>query len=123
MDIKRIVAATLLTSAFSAAAATNQGGSVLDTCVELGTDRDITLRGDTSSFTLRDGETQYLVTLRGTCNALRSAEQVSIGTRGVGGRICPKGTKVETRYDICTVKRIEKIDAGNLQAREDHVPH
>ena len=119
MDIKRLIAATLLASA-AAVAAADEGTSVLDTCVDLGPDREITRHGDTSSFTLRDGETHYSVALRGDCNALRSAETVSIGTRGVGGRICPKGTKVQTRYDICSVKRIEKIDAGNLQARENH---
>ena len=121
MDIKRLVATTLLASAFSVAAA-NENASALGTCVDLGADREITRHGDTSSFTLRDGDTQYLVTLRDTCNALRSAEKVSIGTRGVGGRICPKGTKVETRYDICSVKKIERIDAGDLQARADYVP-
>ncbi|UWX03403.1 hypothetical protein H1235_08975 [Pseudoxanthomonas sp. NC8] len=90
MDIKRLFAASLLASAVSIASA-GEGTSLLTTCVDLGADREIMRPADTSSFMLRDGEVHYRVALRGTCNGMRSADVVSIGTRGVPGRVCPRG--------------------------------
>lgn len=122
MDTKRMIAAALLAGVASLANA-GETTTPLETCVDLGPDRDIERHGDASSFTLRDGDTRYLVTLRETCNALRSAETVSITSDGTDGRICPQGTRVQTRDDLCGVARIEEIDdAGHRIARRDPDP-
>ncbi|MBO9715880.1 MAG: hypothetical protein J7507_03515 [Pseudoxanthomonas sp.] len=117
MDTKRLIAAILLVSAGSIASA-EEIPAAPAACVDLGPDRDIVRHGDTSLFTLRDGGTRYLVALRGTCNSMRSAQTVSIRTRGVDGRLCPHGTTVQTRHDICTVKRFEQIDASAPRGSE-----
>ncbi|GAB3504872.1 hypothetical protein [Pseudoxanthomonas daejeonensis] len=107
MDTKRFLAAAFL--AGIAFAATANEAPALTTCIDLGPDRDITRHGSTSSFSLRDGESYYHVELRGACHSLASARSVSIRSQGVDNRVCPKGTRVQTRYDICQVKRIEAI--------------
>jgi hypothetical protein len=99
MDIQRILAAALVASAVSVASA-NENTSLLPHCVDLGPDRDIVRNGSTSSFTLRDGDTHYLVALRVTCNSMRPARSVSVRADGVDGRLCPSGTRVQTRHDI-----------------------
>lgn len=118
MDTKRLLAAVLLAASVSAVHATgNDEASRLTTCLDLGPDRDVARTGNNSSFVLRDGDRHYLVSLRGTCNSMASARSVSIRAGGVDNRLCPKGTTVQTRYDICSVKQVEQIEPAHTAAR------
>lgn len=118
MDTRHMIATALLAGASTVAFA-GETATQLDTCVDLGPDRDIVHQGDASSFTLRDGDVRYRVTLRETCTSLRSARTVSIAAHGTDGRICPRGTRVQTRDDLCAVERIDEIDAGYRIAHRD----
>ncbi|WP_372013659.1 hypothetical protein [Pseudoxanthomonas sp. 10H] len=108
MDTKHAISAILLAGAASIAQAKDPGPPIGE-CVDLGPDRDVLRTGNMSALTLRDGTRYYLIELRDACNSLRSVDAVSIRARGVDGRICPTGTRVQTGQDICLVKRIREL--------------
>jgi hypothetical protein len=117
MDItkKRRWIAVLLAGTLAPAAYASE--NALTDCVDLGDDREIVRSGSSESFLLRDGDTHYLVSLRGGCG-LTTASKIEIKTDGAGNRLCATGSKVQTNRAICQVAGVETIGAEQFAQRK-----
>lgn len=116
MDIKRRWIAALLTGILVPAAHASE--DALTDCVDLGNDQEIVRSGGSEAFLLRDGDTHYLVSLRGSCGSLPTASKIEIQTDGTSNRLCAKGSKVLTNKSICQIAKIETIDAAQFAQRK-----
>lgn len=117
MDIiKRRWIAVLLAGTLAPAAYATE--NALTDCVDLGNDREIVRSGSSEAFLLRDGDSHYVVSLRGSCGSLTTASKIEIQTNGAGNRLCAKGSKVQTNRAICQVASVETIDAEQFAQRK-----
>lgn len=114
------IALVLAGFAFAADAA---GKAPLAQCVDLGANQEVARSKGGQSLVLRDGDSHYLVTLRGTCGALAITPTLTVLAEGTENRICPEGTLVRTRRGECRVQKVETIDAGEFAARKRRYAH
>ena len=110
------IAAALLAGATFAASA-KEDASLLTACVDLGSNQEIVRNGSPGKFLLRDGDAHYLVDLRGTCSSITTSPTLTISTDGTVNRLCPEGSKVKTKRDICGVESVRSIDPDEFADR------
>ena len=116
MDIKRRWIAALFAGVLIPAAHASE--DTFSGCVDLGADREIVRSGSSEAFLLRNGETYYVVSLRGSCGSLATASKIEINTEGASNRLCAMGSKVRTNQTICQVAKVETINAGQFAQRK-----
>lgn len=114
MNTRLCTLATVLLCACSATAAHAAPGEKLSGCVELSPDHQATRFGS-QYLVLRDNGAHYRLGFAGSCHALAVSSNVSISTDGQPNRLCPGGTEVSTKRDVCKVRAVDEIRADEFE--------